>query len=113
MLQLLTSNFPPLRQKNSSFPEVFYKYIKKSNIVNIASGFISVDALTELHRIVELNNKPSINLIIGMHYFSGFSKPQYQAAVKLSKLLNDRLLGNVWLSIVSQYHGKVYSFQNN
>lgn len=113
MLRLLTSNFPPLKRGNYSFPDVFYSNIERSDAVNIASGFISVDALTELYRIVELNNKPNINLIIGMHYFSGFSKPQYQAAYKLNELLTSKRLGNIWLAVVSQYHGKVYSFQNN
>ena len=113
MLKLLTSNFPPLKQDGSSFPDIFYSNIERADAVNIASGFISVDALTELYRIVELNNKPIINLIIGMHYFSGFSKPQYKAACKLNELLINNRLGNIWLAVASQYHGKIYSFQNN
>jgi hypothetical protein len=47
-----------------------------------------------------------------MHFFEGFTARQYEALLKLAELLDTNCLGNVFLSKVSKYHGKVYSFTN-
>ena len=110
MIELLASNFPPLKTGYKTFTSTFFDSLAKTDKMLIASGYISVSSITELHRIIQLNNKPSLELIIGMHFFEGFTRPQYQAVKKLNLLLNENNLGNVYLAIVSMYHGKVYSF---
>ncbi|MBD3377266.1 NgoFVII family restriction endonuclease [candidate division KSB1 bacterium] len=113
LIELLASNLPPLKTKKKKFTQVFYENMGLADKVIIASGCISVSSITELTRILELNNKPRLELIAGMHYFEGFSIPQFQAIQKLNKLLDQNKLGNIYLASVSKYHGKCYSFLNN
>ncbi len=112
-MELLLSNFPPIVFENNSSRNYFEKAIKDCSVLQIASGYISSDALIELKRIVELNSKPRIELLIGMHYFDGFTRTQYEAATALNKFLNENGLGFVYLSNIMKFHGKMYSFTMN
>lgn len=112
-MQLLLSNFPPINFAKESSRSYIEKAIKNCDTLKIASGYISSDALIELKRIVELNRKPRIELLIGMHYFDGFTKTQYEAAVELNSFLIDNDLGFVYLSNTMKFHGKMYSFIMN
>jgi len=112
MISLLTSNYPPLRVNNPNFTDTFFKNIEICKNLEIASGYISVDSITELSRIIVLNKKPKIKLIIGMHFFEGFTRQQYEAAVEFDNNLKALNLGEVFVCTVSQYHGKVYFFKD-
>ena len=110
MIELLNSNYPPLVTKMHTFPDVFFSLLQKSTSVKIASGYISEEAIAELLGLYNHGLKIEMSLVIGMHYFEGFTVGQYEALLTLSELLNNNNLGNVLLSKVSKYHGKVYSF---
>ncbi len=112
-MELLLSNFKPINIAKDSSRSYVEKTIKNCRILKIASGYISSDALIELKRIVELNRKPRIELLIGMHYFDGFTKTQYEAAIELNDYLINNNLGFVYLSNIMKFHGKMYSFTMN
>jgi len=111
MIELINSNFPPLDTKTHTFPDVFFTLLQKSTSVKIASGYISEEAIAELLGLFNSGLKAKLSLVIGMHYFEGFSIGQYEALLALAELLNNNNLGNILLSKVSKYHGKVYSFK--
>ena len=112
-MELLLSNFPPAIIAKDSSRGYVEKTIKDCKTLKIASGYISSDALIELKRIIELNGKPRIELLIGMHYFDGFTKTQYDAAIELNNYLKNKSLGFVYLSNAMKFHGKMYSFTMN
>ncbi len=112
-MELLLSNFPPVNITPSSARNYIEKTIKDCKTLKIASGYVSSDALIELKRIVELNKSPRLELLIGMHYFDGFTKTQYEAASALNNYLITEDLGFVYLANTMKFHGKMYSFIMN
>jgi len=109
-MELLLSNFPPASYSNNSSRRYFEQAIKGCVELKIASGYISSDALIDLKRIIELNGRPKLDLMIGMHFFDGFTRGQYRAAIELNSFLKDHNLGSVKLSDRLKFHGKMYSF---
>jgi len=112
MIELLNSNYPPLVTKMQTFPNAFFLLLQKSTSVKIASGYISEEAIAELLGLYNHGLKIKMSIVIGMHYFEGFTVGQYEALLALAELLNKNNFGNVFLSKVSKYHGKVYSFSS-
>jgi HKD family nuclease len=110
MIELLNSNYPPLVTKGQNFPDIFFSLLQDSTSVKIASGYISETAIAELLGLYNRGLEIKMTLVIGMHYFEGFSVGQYEALLTLAELLNKKSLGDVLLAKVSKYHGKVYSF---
>lgn len=108
-MELLLSNLPPIRSSNSSFCDAFEKLLQETDKVCIATGYISAESLTELKGIAEANQK-QVELLIGMHFFEGITKVQYQAAKYLNDFLIDNNLGKVYIANVFKYHGKLYTF---
>jgi hypothetical protein len=109
-MELLISKIPPVKYANNDFTSCFEDLLVDAEHLKIASGYVSAEALTEIKKIIEENQKPSLNLLIGMHYFEGFSRTQYDAAVYLDSFLRDNDLGSVSVSTVFKFHGKLYSF---
>lgn len=112
-MELLLSNFPPAVYPYGSSRNYMEQALKTCQELRIASGYISSDALVDLKRVIELNGRPRLELMIGMHYFDGFTKNQYQAARALNNFLKERGLGFVTLSNSLKFHGKMYSFIQN
>jgi hypothetical protein len=110
MIELLNSNFHPLVTEKRTFPEAFFSLLQESVSVRIASGYISEEAIAELLRPFYHKLKIEMSVIVGMHYFEGFTKKQYESLLALSELLKKNNSGGVFLAKVSKYHGKVYSF---
>jgi hypothetical protein len=73
-MEFLHSNFPPLRTPSRTFSDVFDELLFQSDKIRIASGYITADSIAELQRTIELNKKPNVELIIGMHYFDVFTR---------------------------------------
>jgi hypothetical protein len=113
MIELLNSNYRPLDTKTKTFPDAFFSLLQNSTSVRIASGYISEEAIAELLGLYNHGLKAELFLIVGMHYFEGFSAGQYEALLALSDMLSKNNFGNVFLSKVSKYHGKVYSFNTD
>jgi hypothetical protein len=113
MIELINSNYPPLVTRGRTFPDIFFSLLQESSSVKIASGYISEESIAELLGLYRHGLKTEMSLVVGMHYFEGFSVGQYEALLDLSELLSKNNFGNVFLSRVSKYHGKVYSFSTN
>lgn len=86
-MELLFSNYPPVKTKYHTFSDAFYSMVPQSTELNIAVGYITSDSLIELQKVVELNTLKSLNLTIGMHYLERFTKVEYNAALKLNDFL--------------------------
>ena len=109
-MELLLSNYQPAVFKCNTPKNYMEQALKECETLKIASGYISSDALIDLKRIIELNRRPRLELLIGMHYFDGFTKNQYEAALTLNSFLIDNNLGFVYLANTLKFHGKMYSF---
>lgn len=109
-MELLLSNYPPAIFKCDTSKNYMEHALKECKILKIASGYISSDALIDLKRIIELNSRPRLELLIGMHFFDGFTKNQYDAASALNSFLIEKNLGFVYLANTLKFHGKMYSF---
>lgn len=113
MSELLFSNYPPAKLTQRSFQDYFGDTVTSASEIRIATGYVSASALAELTRIVEMNNGPKIEMLIGMHYFDGFSRNQFEGARKLGSVLNEKKLGSVYVATVFRFHGKMYSFSHS
>lgn len=113
MIELLQSNYMPLVTDTKSFETAFFNLLGDSKKIRIASGYISEDSITQIIGLYENGLHSSLELIVGMHYFEGFTKLQFDALKKLNSILESKNCGKVFLSTVSKYHGKVYSFIGN
>lgn len=109
-MELIFSNIPPVKYTNKNAFSYFEDLLNDADGLKIASGYVSADALAELKKIFELNKKSSLELIIGMHAFDGFTRLQYEAAMYLDDYLRTNNLGGVKLATVFRFHGKLYSF---
>lgn len=109
--ELLLSKIQPVSLSNRTACSCFMDLLPETDTLKIASGFISTDSLMELKRMVEINKKPSVELLIGMHYFDGITKSQYQAAKYLDDFLKSSSLGGVSVATQFRFHGKLYCFR--
>ena len=109
-MQILCSNFPPVKTQNATFADTFYGFLPKADCLNIAVGYVTADSLIELQKAVELNHVHQLNLIIGMHYIDQFTPVEYRTAVKLNEFLHTNAIGEVRLVTPFRYHGKIYTF---
>lgn len=109
-MQILCSNFPPVKTQNATFADTFYEFLPKADCLNIAVGYVTADSLIELQKAVELNHVHQLNLIIGMHYIDQFTPVEYRTAVKLNEFLHTNAIGEVRLVTPFRYHGKMYTF---
>ena len=109
-MELLCSNFPPVKTQNADFADTFYSFLPQADSLNIAVGYITADSLIELQKAVELNHVNQLNLIIGMHYIEQFTPVEYRTAVKLNAFLRESKIGEVRLVTPFRYHGKIYTF---
>lgn len=112
-MDLLCSNFPPVRTDFKTFSDVFYSLLPETTQLDIAVGYITSDSIIELQKIMEFNKIKKLNLIIGMHYFDLFTKLEYNATLRLNDFLMSKERGEVRLVIPFRYHGKLYSYSND
>ena len=109
-MEILTSNFQPLKLRHKTFADSFSELIVKSDYMQIASGYISTESITEIKSIIESNKRPRLDLLIGMHYFDGITRTQYEAASYLNDFLVKENMGSVSVANTFRFHGKLYSF---
>lgn len=111
-MELLLSNYQPAKFSNRTTSKVWLDNLSKAQHVRMATGYISSASLIELKKIVEVNEKPSVEILIGMHYYDGFTKQQFDSALALNETLQKQNRGVVYLSNAMRFHGKLYSFTN-
>jgi HKD family nuclease len=109
-MELLYSNHAPAKISNRTARKIWEENISKADFLRIATGYISSDSLIELKKIIEDNERPKLDLLVGMHYFEGFSKQQYDSVISLNETLKQKDRGTVFLSNAIKFHGKLYSF---
>jgi restriction endonuclease R.ngoVII len=113
-MEFLFTNYPPVKFSKRTFSDAFYELIPKASCIDIAVGYVSADSIAELQKTIELNtNIEQLNLIVGMHYFDGFTEVQYNAAMGLNEYLVSSHRGGVNLVTAFRYHGKLYSYSNH
>lgn len=112
MSNLVFTNLHPAQITDKDLNQVLRDLIEQSSRVIVASGYISNDAIVEIHRIVadDLDRIKEFSIFIGMHYIEGFTKNQYYSCVKLNQLLLEKGIGAVYVSPNMSFHGKMYSF---
>lgn len=110
-MNLLLSNKKPLRTKENRFFDTFESLCTSADSIFISTGYISIDSILYLHKNIENGAISNLDLIIGMHNFDGFSRPQYEASIDLARYLRESGKGCISISIAFPYHGKVYCFQ--
>ena len=110
-MDLLFSNYPPVKTPFPSFADAFYSLLPQTDSLDIAVGYVTSDSMIELQKAIELNKVKCLNLIIGMHYFDRFTRVEYQTAMRLNTFLTENHMGEVRLVTPFRYHGKIYSFQ--
>lgn len=107
------SNFPPLKTGHNKFNTQFHSLLLQSTAVNIATGYISENAIDFIAESIYQNGGPYCNLVIGMHYFDKFTHAQYAAAMQMHQFLTSNRLGTVKLVTSFPFHGKLYSFEKD
>ena len=109
-MELLLSNILPVRFAKRDTVSCFENLLESADIIRIATGYVSADALVELKKIIEENKKPYLELMIGMHGFEGFTHSQYETAKSLDEYLRSNDAGGVKVSTAFKFHGKIYTF---
>ncbi len=109
-MELLFSNYPPMRTRMKTFYDTFYSLLPMAKRLDIAVGYITSDSLVELRKAVELNNIESMNLTIGMHYIDKFTEVEYKTAMDLNEFLAQNNCGEIRLVTPFRFHGKLYSY---
>lgn len=97
-----------------SFLKEFETKLKMSDNLTIASGYIGATTIEDLEtRLVNIAEKGSCKILIGMIYHGGVTAKQHKALTSLDeKLRNISDDNGVYISR-QQYHGKIYEFETN
>lgn len=112
-MDLLTSNFPPVKLNNKTFSETFNTFLDQSTRIDIAVGYITADSLAWLHEALKsMTNVKTANLVIGMHYWEKFTEREYKTAMEFDTFLRSENRGALKLVKSFKYHGKLYSWSN-
>lgn len=107
------SNIANARITPESLNKVWTDLFMSSNEVLMATGYVSNDAVKELHKILEYNQSiQTVELLVGMHYLEGFSRLQYDSLCELNLFLQQEKRGAIYVSPFVKFHGKMYSFKN-
>ncbi len=112
-MELILSHLEPAKLSTHCQKDIWKKNLERATNLKIATGYVSADAIIELMKVIEVNSKPHIDLLIGMHYFDKFTPTQYDAVKSLDHLLRDKQLGCIYLSDKRRYHGKMCSFADS
>ena len=111
-MELLYSNILPMRLEEGqrTIADVFHELTAQSDQVEIAVGYVSKAALTELDDLVERCQIKRIVLIIGMYYIEGMPESSYHTAVKINRKWKENGVGEIRMVRPFKYHGKLYAF---
>lgn len=108
------SNIAQAKITERSLNKVWMDLFMSADEIQMATGYVSNDAIKELHKILEeSDHNQKVNLLVGMHYLEGFSRPQYNSLCELNYFLQEKSRGSVYVSPRVKFHGKMYSFKNN
>jgi len=110
-MELLTSNFPPVDSNRARFFDIWERNFKEHDSISIAVGYASNDSLLYLKKLIELNQPKDVNFCLGLPYFEGLPKSQFQAMEAFSNYVMSSSSGEVRFVRSFPFHGKVYFFE--
>jgi hypothetical protein len=111
-MELLSSNFSPLKITKNSFVSRWEELFALSPEVRIAVGYISNDSLLHLTKLLELNEPKRLEICIGMAFFDGLTRSQFEAVDVLNERLLKDNLGELKIVRTFPFHGKIYEFSS-
>jgi len=112
-MKILTSNFEPLLMPNESFVSRWEKLFQSSQSLKIGVAYASNDSLLFLKKLIEFNQPKHLDICLGMAYFEGLSKSQFEATKELNTFLKSSNNGGVFVSRLFPFHGKVHFFKSS
>ncbi len=111
-MEILTSNFEPLALSNKTFVSRWEELFQGADLVRIGIGYASNDSLLYLKKLIELNQPKNLEICLGMAYFEGLSKSQFEATSELSNFLTEQAIGKVNIARTFPFHGKIQYFKS-
>ena len=111
-MEILTSNFEPLSLTHRTFVSRWEELFQVAESVKIGIGYASNDSILYLKKLIELNQPKKLDICLGMAYFEGLSKSQFEATQELSKFLRDKQIGQVNIARSFPFHGKIQYFHS-
>lgn len=113
-MKLLYSNIPPLGIGNeqTTVTECFAEQVADCTQLDIAVGYASKAAIEELDALAEKYGV-HINLVMGMYYVEGMPESMYHTAMAVNEKWRAAGTGEIRLTKVFKYHGKLYVFQKD
>lgn len=111
-MKLLSSNFSPLKTTESNFLSRWEQLFASNSEIRIAVGYASNDSILHLKKLLELNKPKKLDLCLGMAYFDGISRTQFEALDALNSQLSADNLGSLSVVRTFPFHGKIYEFNS-
>jgi len=108
VIELLGSGYFPVEWRGKTFIDTFDTMLNGAQEISIATGYCSEESIAKLIGLYEKEYTAHLELIIGMHYFEGFTKAQFDGLKYLDEVLKRGERGKVFLANRTKYHGKIY-----
>lgn len=111
-MELLYSNILPvgIEEGQTTISDAIKSEFEKSDMVEIAVGYVSKASLEELDNLVSASNITYVCLIMGMYYIEGMPEGSYHTAMQLNEKWRQLGIGEIRVTRSFKYHGKLYSF---
>jgi len=111
-VQILASNFDPLALANRTFVSRWEELFQSANTLKIGIGYASNDSILYLKKLIELNQPKNLEICLGMAYFEGLTKSQFEATHELNQFLAENQIGQVNIARAFPFHGKIHYFSS-
>lgn len=111
-MEILSSNFDPLALSSRTFVSRWEELFQSAESVRIGIGYASNDSILYLKKLIELNQPKNLELCLGMAYFDGLTKSQFEATHELNQFLTTKEIGKVNIARAFPFHGKIQYFQS-
>lgn len=111
-MELLYSNILPvgIEEGQTTISDAIKNEFEKSDMVEIAVGYVSKASLEELDNLVSSSSITYVCLIMGMYYIEGMPEGSYHTAMQLNEKWRQLGIGEIRVTRSFKYHGKLYSF---
>lgn len=114
-MNLLYTDILPasMEEGQESFIDRFNKEISDCDGIDIAVGYVSRSALEELDNLISAHEVRYVSLVIGMYYVEGMPEGTYRTALALNEKWRNAGIGEIRMTKVFKFHGKLYVFHKN
>lgn len=111
-MEILYSNILPIgvEEGQTTISDAIRSEFEKSDVVEIAVGYVSKASLEELDNLISANHISYVCLIMGMYYVEGMPESSYHTAMQLNDKWRQLGIGEIRVTRSFKYHGKLYSF---